>query len=133
MSEKKNDIAGRNGFKRFFSAHASEISIGSALLIICVVLFKVGLSPVAIFGLIIAWSIVDALLVSPLIYMTFLPKPLSAHIKRAEDLNAYEQKILEDQMNYDPRQEKLMHKYRDRKGEEYKGAADFWRKMNKDD
>jgi len=38
MSEKKNDIAGRNGFKRFFSAHASEISIGSALLIICVVL-----------------------------------------------------------------------------------------------
>ena len=101
--------------------------------IICVVLFKVGLSPVAIFGLIIAWSIVDALLVSPLIYMTFLPKPLSAHIKRAEDLNAYEQKILEDQMNYDPRQEKLMHKYRDRKGEEYKGAADFWRKMNKDD
>ena len=38
MSEKKNDIAGRNGFKRFFSAHASEISIGSALLIICIVL-----------------------------------------------------------------------------------------------
>ena len=38
MSVKKNEIAGRNGFRRFFSAHASEISIGSALLITCIVL-----------------------------------------------------------------------------------------------
>lgn len=38
MSEKKNRTAGHSGLKRFFSGHASEISIGSALLIICIVL-----------------------------------------------------------------------------------------------
>ena len=38
MSEKKNRVAGKSGLKRFFSSHASEISIGSALLIICIVL-----------------------------------------------------------------------------------------------
>ena len=101
--------------------------------ILCLLLMLAGVSNVAVFGIIILFSIVDVFLISPLIYLAVLPKPLSAHIKRSENLNAYEQKIFEDQLNYDPRQEKLMHKYRDRRGEEYKGAADFWRKMNKDD
>ena len=101
--------------------------------IICLLLFLVGLSPGAVIGLIIAFSIVDVFFISPMIYLAVLPRPLSAHIKRAEDLNTYERQIFEDQLNYDPRHERLMHKYRDRKGEEYKGAADFWRKMNKDD
>ena len=101
--------------------------------IICLLLFLVGLSPGAVIGLIIAFSIVDVFFISPMIYLAVLPRPLSAHIKRAEDLNTYERQVFEDQLNYDPRQERLMHKYRDRKGEEYKGAADFWRKMNKDD
>ena len=101
--------------------------------ILCVLTVFIGLSPAAVFGLIVAFSIVDVFLISPLIYLAVLPKPLSAHIKRAEDLNAYERQIFEEQLNYDPRHDKLMHKYRDRSGEEYKNAADFWRKMNKDD
>ena len=89
------------------------------------------MNPAIVFGLVIAFSVVDVFLISPLIYMIYLPKPISAHIKRAEDLNAYERKVFEEQLNYDPRREKLMHKYRDRSGETYKGAADFWKKMSK--
>ena len=101
--------------------------------ILCVLTMLLGLSPAAVVGLIIAFTIVDVFLISPLIYLAVLPRPLSAHIKKAEDLNAYERKVFEEQLDYNPRRDKLMHKYRDRSGEEYKGAADFWRKMNKDD
>ena len=101
--------------------------------ILCACLILTGLSAPAVFGLIIAFSLVDVFLISPLIYLAVLPRPLSAHIKNVDELNAYERQVFEDQLNYDPRQERLMHKYRDRTGEEYKGAADFWRKMSKDD
>lgn len=101
--------------------------------IVCLLLLPFGVGPKAVFGLIIAFSLVDVFLISPLIYMLYLPRPLSAHVKDSDNLNAYERKIFEEQLDYDPRKEKLMHKYRDRSGEEYKGAADFWRKMNKDD
>ena len=101
--------------------------------IACLLLLPAGASPGAVFGLVIAFSLVDVFLISPLIYMLYLPRPLSAHIKKADNLNAYEQKLFEEQLNYNPRREKLMHKYRDRSGETYEGAADFWRKMNKDD
>ena len=101
--------------------------------IICLLLLPAGVSGAAVFGLVIAFSALDVFLISPLIYMFYLPRPISAHIKQADKLNAYERKLFEEQLNYDPRREKLMHKYRDRSGEEYKGAADFWRKMHMDD
>ena len=101
--------------------------------LICMLLLPLGVSPKMIFALIILFSIVDVFFISPMIYLAVLPRPLSAHIKNADELNTYERQIFEEQLNYDPRQENLMRKYRDRKGETYKGAADFWRKMNKDD
>ena len=101
--------------------------------ILCLLLIPLGVSTTTVFILLIAFSAVDVFLISPLIYMMYLPRPISAHIKNSENLNAYERKVFEEQLNYDPRHEKLMRKNRDRKGEEYKGAADFWRKMNKDD
>lgn len=101
--------------------------------LICMLLLPLGVSPKLIFALIILFSIVDVFFISPMIYLAVLPRPLSAHIKNADELNTYERQIFEEQINYDPRQENLMRKYRDRKGETYKGAADFWRKMNKDD
>ena len=101
--------------------------------IICLLTLLAGFGNTTVLVLIIAWSLADIFIVTPMIYMAYLPKPLSAHVKMAEDLNTYERKVFEDQLNYDPHQERLMHKYRDRKGETYKGAADFWRKMNKDD
>ncbi len=99
--------------------------------ILCLLLVPAGVSPEAVLGIILAFSLVDVFLISPLIYLAVLPRPISAHIKNANELNAYEQKIFEEQLNYDPRKENLMRKYRDRKGEKYDGIGDFWRKMNK--
>jgi hypothetical protein len=99
--------------------------------ILCLLLVPAGVSPEAVLGIILAFSLVDVFLISPLIYLAVLPRPISAHIKNANELNAYEQKIFEEQLNYDPRKESLMRKYRDRKGEKYDGIGDFWRKMNK--
>ena len=107
--------------------------VWAAGVILCLLLLPAGVSPGLVFGLLIAFSIVDVFLISPLIYMAVLPRPISAHIKDSAHLNTYERKVFEEQLNYDPRREKLMHKYRDRSGEEYKNAADFWRKMNRDD
>ena len=99
--------------------------------LLCILPFMAGASPELVFGLIIGFTIVDIFLISPLVYLAYLPKPLSAHVKKAEDLNAYEQKIFEEQLNYDPHQENLMYKYRDRTGEEYDGIGDFIKKLNK--
>ena len=38
MSENKNGLTGKSGMRHFLSGHASEISIATALLIICVIL-----------------------------------------------------------------------------------------------
>jgi len=105
--------------------------VWAVLVILCLLLIPAGFSPGVVIVLLLAVSAVDVFLISPLIYLKFLPRPISAHIKRSEDLNAYEKQIFEEQIAYDPRKEKLMHKYRDRSGEEYKGAGDFWKKMNK--
>ena len=102
-------------------------------IILCILLLPAGVSGAAVFGLVIAFSIVDVFLISPLIYLMVLPRPISAHIKSSENLTAYEQKIFEEQLNFDPQQERLKHKYRDRSGETYDGIGDFWRRMNKDD
>ena len=102
-------------------------------IILCILLLPAGVSGAAVFGLVIAFSIVDVFLISPLIYLMVLPRPISAHIKSSENLTAYEQKIFEEQLNFDPQQERLKHKYRDRRGEKYDGIGDFWRRMNKDD
>ena len=102
-------------------------------IILCILLLPAGVSGAAVFGLVIAFSIVDVFLISPLIYLMVLPRPISAHIKSSENLTAYEQKIFEEQINFDPQQERLKRKYRDRSGETYDGIGDFWRRMNKDD
>ena len=102
-------------------------------IILCILLLPAGVSGAAVFGLVIAFSIVDVFLISPLIYLMVLPRPISAHIKSSENLTAYEQKIFEEQLNFDPQQERLKRKYRDRSGETYDGIGDFWRRMNKDD
>lgn len=101
--------------------------------ILCLLLLPLGAGPGIVFCSIIAFSVVDVFLISPLIYMLYLPRPLRAHIKKSDDLNAYERQLFEEQLDYDPRRDKLMHKYRDRSGEQYSGAADFWKKMSKDD
>lgn len=45
-------------------------------------------------NIILAWLIIDLLIVTPLIYMAFLPKPIKNHVKRRAEMTAEE---LDDQ------------------------------------
>ena len=99
--------------------------------LLCLCTLRAGLAPGTVFAIFVAFSVVHLFLLRPLIYMIFLPKPISAHIKKQSELNAYEQKLFDEQLDYDERQEKLMYKYRDRSGEKYKGRRDFLRRLNK--
>ena len=99
--------------------------------LLCLCSLQMGLSPGAVFGLFVAFSLVHLFLLRPLIYMIILPKPIAAHVKKSSELNKFEQELFEKQLDYDEHQEKLMYKYRDRSGEKYKSRKDFISKLNK--
>lgn len=63
-------------------------------------------------GAIAAWILVDCLLISPAIYMAFVPKPVAKHIKDINNLTPYEEKVREEQLKANPELEKVMKKYK---------------------
>lgn len=64
-------------------------------------------------GLIAAavWLILDCLLVSPAIYMIFVPKPVRKHIKRIDQLTPYEKKIRQQELSSNPKAEAIIKRY----------------------
>lgn len=62
--------------------------------------------------LIILWTIVYALVVSPLIYMIVLPKPIKLHIKSVDTLTEYEQKLYEKELEENSTTDNILNKYR---------------------
>lgn len=99
--------------------------------LICLSTMILGFGSGLVVGLVLGYTVVDLLIISPLIYLAVLPKPLNAHVKDSKNLNAYEKKLFEEQAGHDIHQEKLMHKYRDRSNESYGGLGDFISKLNK--
>lgn len=61
---------------------------------------------------IVAWTLIDCLIVSPLIYFAVVPKPVRKHIKDIDKLTPYEQKVREAELNRNERLEKMMKKYK---------------------
>ena len=116
---------------RFLDKFMITFAVWAIGTILCTCTVMMGVSTAMVFGLVAIFTLVHIFLIRPLIYMAVLPKPIAAHMKKQSDLNKYEQALFEQQINYDERQEKLMHKYRDRSGEEYKNRRDFFRQLNK--
>lgn len=71
-----------------------------------------GWSMGAIGGVLIAWLLVDAIIVSPAIYMLAVPKPVAAHIKDVDKLTPYEQKVRDRELGRNERTEKLLKRYK---------------------
>ena len=65
-----------------------------------------------VFAGILLWTAADMLLVSPLIYLPFMPKPIRKHIKNVDKLTPYEQKVREEELRSNPQLEKLLKKYK---------------------
>lgn len=62
--------------------------------------------------LILVWFIFDSLVISPLIYMAILPKPISKHIKNINELTPYEKKVEEERLATNERVERIAKKYK---------------------
>lgn len=58
------------------------------------------------------WTLVDIIIISPLLYMAVVPKPVAKHIKDINNLTPYEQKVFERQSGANERLERLLKKYR---------------------
>ncbi|MCQ2551101.1 MAG: HutD family protein [Clostridia bacterium] len=59
-------------------------------------------------GLAFLWIIVESVVVSPLIYLPFVPKPVRKHIKKISELTPYEQKVRQRQQEFNPRLQRIM-------------------------
>ncbi|MBK5253900.1 MAG: HutD family protein [Peptostreptococcaceae bacterium] len=64
------------------------------------------------FILIAVWTVFDAFVVSPLIYILVLPKPVAKHIKAINDLTPYEADLYEKEKNTNEQLEKILKKYK---------------------
>ena len=62
--------------------------------------------------LVALWILTDCLLISPLIYMPFMPKPVRKHIKDVNNLTPYEQRVREGELGSNEHLEKVMKKYK---------------------
>ena len=65
-----------------------------------------------VFGALAGWLAVDCLLVSPLIYLIFMPKPVRKHMKDVHNLTPYEQKLYEEELASNPMVDKMLKKYK---------------------
>ena len=67
---------------------------------------------IQVFAALLAWLLVDCLIVSPLMYMAVVPKPVRKHIKNIDELTPYEQRVRAEKMGADEHLDKLMKKYK---------------------
>ena len=65
-----------------------------------------------VFGALAGWLVIDCLVVSPLIYFVFMPKPVRKHMKDVNNLTPYEQKLYEEELASNPMVEKMLKKYK---------------------
>lgn len=71
-----------------------------------------GFSHVYAISLIIVWTILYVFVISPLIYMIVLPKPIKAHIKSIDSLTEYEMHLYENEQGGNDMTDKLLKKYK---------------------
>ena len=58
------------------------------------------------------WVLADIFVLSPLIYLPFMPKPVKPHIKDINNLTPYEQGVYEVELGRNERLEKILKKYK---------------------
>lgn len=69
-------------------------------------------SEAAVLISILGWLAIDSILITPLMYMLVVPKPVRKHIKKVENLTPYEQRVREEELGSNERLEKVLKKYK---------------------
>lgn len=62
--------------------------------------------------MVLIWILLDCIVVSPLIYLPFMPKPIAKHIKDIDKLTPYEERVRATEMGQNATTEKLLNKYK---------------------
>lgn len=82
------------------------------MLAVCGFTVKSEMSSGMVFLALGLWILVDCLIVSPLVYLIFMPKPVRKHMKDVNNLTPYEQKLYEEELASNPLVDKMMKKYK---------------------
>ena len=82
------------------------------MIIVATVGFSKGIGDGKILLNLLIWTAVDILIVSPLIYLLAMPKPIRKHIKDINNLTGYEKKRYEEQSGLSDRTERILKKYK---------------------
>ena len=98
--------------KKLEKYYVTSVVFLIGMIILLVPAVELGWEPLKIFVAFCVWAIIDMLLVSPLIYFIFVPKPVAKHIKDINKLTPYEQKVRERELAQNERLDKLMKKYK---------------------
>lgn len=94
--------------KRYLTFIAFLLGLGG----VCALTFELGFSTGGSLAAIALWIVFDSLIISPLIYMAFVPKPVRRHIKSVENLTPYEQKVRSEELERNERLDNIMRKYK---------------------
>lgn len=68
--------------------------------------------PVAVVGVLVGWTLLMMLVISPLLYLIAVPKPVNAHIKKLDALTEYEQGVRQKEQAENPMVHKIEKKYK---------------------
>lgn len=68
--------------------------------------------PVAMAGVLVGWTLLMMLVISPFFYFLAVPKPVKAHIKKLEELTEYEQRVRQKEQAENPMVHKIEKKYK---------------------
>lgn len=82
------------------------------LLILLSIFAKSGMGDLGLFIMVIVWTIVDSLIVSPLVFYMVLPRPIASHIKDINKMSEEELAVLLKKQNRNERLEKILKRYR---------------------
>lgn len=93
------------------------IILWAVVCMVIVILAVKGMSHMFAIGVIVGWTIGYTLLISPLIYMIVLPKPIKAHIKKVDTLTEYEMQLYLNEQGENEMTDKLLRKYKHSSGE----------------
>ena len=81
------------------------------MLIFCCVPAFLGAGAGAVAVILALFTLVHLFVIAPCVYMKYLPRPLSMHMKSTASLNAAEQAYHKQEISEDPHFDKLMRKY----------------------
>lgn len=93
------------------------IILWAVICMLFVVLAAKGMPHMTAIALILGWTVLYALIISPLIYMIVLPKPIKAHIKPIDSLTEYERHLYEKELEENGMTDKILKKYKHSSGD----------------